>query len=264
MADDPRKFDADAASALFALAATENPPAGACPTVEEIAAWHAKALVGNDAGRVDAHVPHCQRCLTLWAGLLAATGQLEPSNSGQPGFWLSVTRFWQRPGLVAAAVIAIGLAGVVLQQQQFGGDTLAAYTLQIDDRMQQRGEVLKGGDTTATFGPGDRFELTVRPETAVDGPVEIAVFADSGLGAVPLALPAARIAPGGVLQIAGTVDNDVQLPAGMSTMYVLVGRAGKLPDVQRAMAKLGGDPKVSERDWSAWSLTLDVRGTALP
>lgn len=263
MAEKSRQFDADAASALLALAATESTPKGHCPTAEEIAAWQAKALTGDEAARMDAHVPHCQRCLTLWTGLLEATGTLEAARYRRASEWFGLSWLWQRPALVASAVVAIG-ASAVLLQQPFTGVPLAAYELQIDDRMIQRGSVASSQDFVVRYGPGDQFTLTLRPESAIEEPVEVNAYFDNGAGAMPLTLPAPRIAATGAVQIAGTVGDNVQLPAGDWAMYIVVGRKGELPKADRVVDALGDNLQVDERDWSAWKLALQVQLATVP
>ncbi len=263
MPDERENFDAHAARALLALAATEAPPAGPCPTLEELSAWQARALSEKDAARLDAHVPHCLRCLELWTGMLEATGALEPASDPMPAPGASpFLHRWRTAAVAASAVVVFAVAAVLLQQPA-QPPALAAYTLQIDDRMRQRGN--EAGDATVVnYGPGDAFLLTARPDTAVDEPVRIHVFADTGDGPVLLSLPAARTASSGALQIAGTVGRDVPLPEGQSLLYVVVGRPASLPAIEDIVSTLADQPRAADRDWTAWQYRLTVEQDAQP
>ncbi|MEL7450110.1 MAG: hypothetical protein AAFN78_12930 [Pseudomonadota bacterium] len=263
MPDERENFDAHAARALLGLAATEAPPDGVCPTLEELSAWQARALSEEDAARLDAHVPHCLRCLELWTGMLEATGVLEPAlePAPTPGPWRFLHR-WRGAAVAASAVAVFAVAGVLLQQTA-DRPALAAYTLQIDDRMSQRGN--EAGDATVvTYGAGDAFTLTARPDTAVDEAVRVQLFVDAGSGPVPLALPPARIAPTGAVQVTGTVGLDVPLPEGQSVLYVVVGRTDGIPGVEDIVSALGDQPRASDSDWTAWRFRLTVEQDTQP
>ena len=117
MQDERENFDADAARALLALAATEAPPAGPCPTLEEMSAWQARALSEKDTARLDAHVPHCLRCLELWTGMLEATGALDPASAPAPApSARPLFHRWRAAAVAASAVVVVAVAGVLLQQ----------------------------------------------------------------------------------------------------------------------------------------------------
>lgn len=254
MADTPPQFDADVARALLALAQSERPPGGPCPAPATIAQWQDGVLAETQAAALLAHVAHCQRCLNLWSGLLETLGVVDepvavPVQQRRPS--------WRTPALVAATLAVVAVAGMLLRYVPGGAPGLPAYSLSLADRMGQRGGA-EPADAVFQFGPGDTFQLNLRAATAVTDALEVRAYVDPGSGPLPLVAPPARIATSGGAQIAGTVGTDVQLPGGSSTLVVVIGRQGRLPDVTDIMATLKATGHVTERNWSAWALVLEV------
>ena len=129
--------------------------------------------------------------------------------------------------------------------------------------MRQRGGE-PGDATVVTYGAGDAFTLNARPDTAIDEPVRIQVFVDTGGGPEALTLPPARMAASGAVQIAGIVGREVRLPEGQSLMYVVVGRPTRLPGIEDIVNALGDQPRAADRDWTAWQFRLHVEQDTQP
>jgi hypothetical protein len=56
--------------------------------------------------------------------------------------------------------------------------------------------------------------------------------------------------------IAGTIGREIDLPAGESTLVVVLGRRGELPAAGEVLARLGARGETRTRDWLAWRQTL--------
>jgi hypothetical protein len=81
------------------------------------------------------------------------------------------------------------------------------------------------------YAPGSRFQLVLRPATAVEGEVAVrCVIARSTDAAGRDWPPCARAErdPSGALRVAGTVGGDVPFEPGEWTLWVIVTRAGPL------------------------------------
>jgi hypothetical protein len=156
--------------------------------------------------------------------------------------------------LAASVLVAVGL--VMLRGE--GGGPLPGYGLTLEGQvMLMRGEAPPA--EAAPFAPGNRFRLVLTPERDVAGEVEARAWVQTPDGRVePLAAPAARIAETGAVLIEGDVGGDVQLPQGESTLFVVVGRAGALPDAGEATAAVGAEGRAQADAWTAWAIPLRV------
>jgi hypothetical protein len=106
---------------------------------------------------------------------------------------------------------------------------------------------------------GNRFELILRPATALEEPVEARVWLLRGDGDAR-ALPAspARQLRGAVL-ISGEVGTDWPIAAGDGLLLVVVGYPQALPDVGVLRRRLGDSRRsVSGRGWQAWRLPVRI------
>jgi hypothetical protein len=117
------------------------------------------------------------------------------------------------------------------------------------------------------FAPGSRLSLVVRPERPVAGEVEARSFLARGAEIVPLQLapqapqapPATRldISAAGVVRLQGTIGEEIRLPPGPSTVWIVVGRRGKIPAAGELAAALRAG-RTHDRDWQAVSADLSV------
>ncbi|HXU29817.1 MAG TPA: hypothetical protein VN851_04485, partial [Thermoanaerobaculia bacterium] len=140
----------------------------------------------------------------------------------------------------AAALAASLLAFVLLRP---GAGALPVYTAQLSGG--SRSERGTTAPPTRVFSRGSRFEMVLRPATAVAGDVAVRcllVAAEAGgLRAAIRPFPAcdrAELSPDGSLRVAGTVGEEIAIAPGAWHLWALVGRPGDLP------ADLAADPEV--------------------
>ena len=241
----PRK----GAMAQAALSLTARAPAGSCPAPEDIAAWHEGRLASEASERVQDHVAHCENCFALWHGLLeverSAPARVDVRRR-QPGlFGLPVWSFGL--GGVAAAV----LVAVMIANLDAG---LPAYELSVQGQLQMRGEAADPG--TVRLVEGNRFELLLRPATAVDENLEARVWVLRDGAAEPLAAPEPVLLDAGVVLLEGEVGRDVRVPGDATELVVVLGRSGKLPEASDAVRALAGGDQAQRRNWSAWRVPV--------
>lgn len=110
------------------------------------------------------------------------------------------------------------------------------------------------GPETILFAPGNRFELVLRPETAVEGEIEVGTFREAGGRLVRWPLPV-ETAAGGSVRIAATVGRELELPDAGRTLVVVLGRPGRLPAADEVLAGLGGGSAAAP-GWRAWRWRL--------
>jgi hypothetical protein len=92
------------------------------------------------------------------------------------------------------------------------------------------------------FAPGSPLEIVLRPQTAVEGEVEVRFFLQGEGELRPVSLPA-EIAPGGAVRISGVLGWEIAIPPGDWTVWSVVGRPGELPDEAALRARLAaGEP----------------------
>lgn len=166
-----------------------------------------------------------------------------------------------RPSLwAAAAALAAAVLAVVLWPEA-GRAPLPGYQAVLEGALRvERGPGDPGVSEPAwpeatAFAPGNRFELVLRPETAVEGAVEVRTFRQEGDSLVPWPLPA-ETPEGGAVRIAGTVGREVELPSGESTLVVVIGRRGDLPSPGEVLTRLGESGRAGDDDWQAWRWRL--------
>lgn len=171
----------------------------------------------------------------------------------------------------AAAALAAALLVLVLWPDAERGP-LPGYQAMLTGTVRtERGPGAEGAEgsaapawpETASFAPGNRFELVLRPESAIEGPLEVRTFRQTAGSLVPWPLPS-EIAEGGAVRLAGTVGRDVELPPGESTLVAVVGRRGALPAADVLLARLGESGHAGDRGWWAWRWRLATAEAAEP
>ena len=164
-----------------------------------------------------------------------------------------VLRFRRTVKRLAAWGVATGAAAA----------TLAALLLRLPALPLYAVAEISGGSRTtrgelseATLAPGDRFEVALRPETAVRraGSLRTRAFLIRGSDLRPLDVQTQRDESGAV-RLAGTLDRD--LPPGRWTLWLVVGRLGSLPDPERLRSR-GAAAPVRERNWVAVPAPLTI------
>lgn len=106
------------------------------------------------------------------------------------------------------------------------------------------------------FAPSDRVQATVRPDTEVvrAGWLAVRCFLVRGREVRPLDVKS-QLDRSGSVRVIGTLDRD--LPPGEWTLWIVVGRRGKLPgeDALRAAPK---DARIHQPEWVAVPAVLRV------
>jgi hypothetical protein len=167
---------------------------------------------------------------------------------------------------VAAAALAAALAAVVLWPE---AGPLPAYQAVLEGAVRTErgpgdaGEAAAAWPEATPFAPGNRFELLLRPETAVERKIDVGTFRQDGGSLLPWPLPR-ETAGGGAVRIAGTVGREIRLPAGESTLVVVLGRRGELPTAAEVLAELGESGRAGAEDWQAWRWLLELAPAAEP
>jgi len=171
---------------------------------------------------------------------------------------ISSSRRWRglAPALAAMAAAAAVLV-VVLPRQ---GPPLPAYTLALSSEQGVRSGA--PGPEVPRLGPGSQLDLLLRPEQAVEGPVEVRAFLLRP-GEARAWNPPLERSPEGAVRIRGPVETLLSIPPGEWTLAVAVGRPGALPespDEIRARVEEGRAPDAGE--WTLLTrkfLLLDPR-----
>ncbi len=231
----------------------------ACPDDSELLAWQERRLPVEDAARIEAHVADCTRCFRLWQDLQAVAAEDPRTASARATGRPSGLFGWlPRPmgvAAIAAAFALVMVGGVLLQGPKL--TPLPAYEISLQGRAVVRGESSAEADgTVVEFAPGMRWELVLRPETAIEDELELQAWALAPEGE-PVRLPAtATYTPRGAVQVEGTVDDQWPLAPGEGALLVVLGRQDRLPAAPELLQRLGEDQRMSTRDWNVWRLAI--------
>jgi hypothetical protein len=260
-----RTDETDRALALSALALTGERREEACPFLVDIAAWQEQRLDPARAATIEMHVSQCDACFALWRDLVACQAS-HPRHEPAPvsliarllGSLGSVMRNRAALSAMAASVAAIAVVGVYLTLGGPGthAPPLPGYELSLQGRALFRGAGTPE-EGPVEFSSGTRFELVLRPASAVSAEVAARVWVkqDGTIRELPAA-PA--VAARGVIVIDGRIGSDWHLPAGDSDLYVVVGREDALPDGSVLTQRLQGERRVDTDDWVAWRVPVHV------
>ncbi len=157
----------------------------------------------------------------------------------------------------AGLTVAASAAAAVLLMMRAPGELppMPGYELRIDGGRQ----AVRSDPPAAVFpefAAGDRFELLLRPSTAVEGPVAARLFLVSDGTPRPWKVEL-EVAAGGSLRLAGELGRELAIEAGDWSLWAAVGRPGVLPDAAEVSAGPGGE---DGRDW----VLLEARFRVLP
>ncbi|HKI04367.1 MAG TPA: hypothetical protein VKK31_20485 [Thermoanaerobaculia bacterium] len=111
----------------------------------------------------------------------------------------------------------------------------------------------KGGPSTSlpVFSPGSQLSLILGPQQDVTGPVEAHAFLTDGEDVVPWKPePPLDIAGSGVVRLRGTLGQEIQLPLGVQTIWIVISRPGKGPSARNLQAELKAK-RTRDADWQA-------------
>jgi hypothetical protein len=173
---------------------------------------------------------------------------------------------WGWRGLVAAAA----LAGAVVVGPQLFVPPFPAYELALlpEGEATERSLEAAPDEAPALFHPGTAFEVAVRPLVPIDdlhGTLEVRCLLQDGarVRSWPACAERAEIAPTRAVRIAGTLGEDLSLEPGTWTLWVVLGRQGKIADFEHRPALLNGS-SVAKRDWIALRVPRTLRMEPLP
>jgi len=259
-----RTDETDRALALSALALTGDRQE-ACPTLLDFAAWQEQRLDPIRAATIESHVSQCDACFAIWrelTALRASDPRREPAPVTLSARLLaalgSAMRNRAALSAVAASVAAIAMVGVYLTLGGPGthAPPLPGYELNLQGRALFRGAAAPE-EGPVEFSSGTRFELVLRPASAVSTEVAARVWVNQG--GTARELPASpSVAARGVIVIDGRIGSDWRLPTGDSDLYVVVGREDALPDASVLRQRLQAERRVDTDDWVAWRVPVHV------
>ncbi len=219
-------------------------------------AWPAAARSDRARARDSSHHGYGDRRGRLpWSRRTAKAGSWErrPAAAAAVALPAGATGSWARRSAAAAALAAAALLVVLWPTGSAG--PLPTYTAALAGGVKvMRGEPEHPADGSQpeVLASGNRFELTLRPETAVEGPLEVATFLALDGGVIPWRVPV-EISEQGVVRIAGTVGTKIKLPAGESTLLIAIAQPGDLPTPDVLAERLRGRRVAREPHWTAWS-----------
>ncbi|MFP2907112.1 hypothetical protein ACLESD_19095 [Pyxidicoccus sp. 3LFB2] len=104
---------------------------------------------------------------------------------------------------------------------------LPGYTLSVSSEQAVRAGAPE--PEVPRLGPGSRLDVLLRPEQAVEGPVEVRAFLVRP-GEARAWTPPLERSPEGAVRIHGPVEALLSLPPGEWTLAIAVGRPGTLPE----------------------------------
>ncbi len=165
---------------------------------------------------------------------------------------------WLGGSAAAAALAAAGLVLVLWPRTDL--EPLPGYFAELSGGVQE----MRGPETppwpsaTTVFAPGNTFDLVLRPDRAVTGPVEVRIFLEHEQTLREWRVPR-DIVDTGAARIRGEVGLEIDLPPGASTLYVVLGRPGSLPSGEELGDHLAGLYQVSAEDWVAWRREVELR-----
>lgn len=169
-------------------------------------------------------------------------------------------------GLVAAAA----LAGAVVVGPRLFVPPFPAYELALlpEGEASERSLAAAPDEDPALFHPGTAFEVAVRPLTPIDdlhGPLEVRCVLQAGdqVRSWPSCAERAEVAPTRAVRIAGTVGEELTLEPGTWTLWIVLGRQGRIADLEHRPALLTGQT-VAKRDWIALRVPKPLRMEPLP
>jgi hypothetical protein len=178
-----------------------------------------------------------------------------PAAVGKPARILPFRGRAARLGVWLPAAAAAVAASLFLLRSPATLPPLPDYNLESAAGVQEmRGEV---GEEPPVFSAGSPFEIFLRPETAVSGPIAVRLFLAHGAELRPWPVPGAAISPDGVVSIAGTLGREIRILPGDWTLRAVVGRPGKLPDAAELRAHLA-QGRARAPDWVILSADFKV------
>lgn len=160
----------------------------------------------------------------------------------------------------AAALVALAAAALFFirgpQQAAF-----PAYELEVLGGDQATRSTTAAATERRVLSNGSRLEIIARPATALEETAEAKLFSngDSNGGGdnwSEIAVPV-DVAASGAVRVAGEIGRDLMLPPGEQTLWLVVGRPGRLPDAD-VIAGLGDRKTAQGEGWTALSAQVSI------
>ena len=159
--------------------------------------------------------------------------------------------WWLIPAAAAAAAL------ILVLRPAPDLPPLPPYDLTLGGEVRQlRSPAAPGGEAVRIYAAGNRFRLLLTPSTTARGPVAVRVFWTRPGELAVLEAPPAEVSAAGAVQLEGEVGREIRLPAGESSLLIVVGRPESLPDGEELRARLGAVTEVRAAAWSAWKVAL--------
>lgn len=125
---------------------------------------------------------------------------------------------------------------------------------------------LLGGSTFRSGAPaelpeftgGDRLELRLVPATATQQPMEARLYAKTAAGFERAEQAIISIAPSGAVRITGRLGTELELVQGSTSLLVVIGLEGSLPELGQLFETLEKKEVVVGSDWQAWRVPVRV------
>jgi len=148
---------------------------------------------------------------------------------------------------------------------------LLVFVLSTPARLPSYSMEVARGDQTVRGAPaapgkvrelhrGSTLEVTVRPQTRASGPILARWYVLRGGAVRELSTPA-EISPAGAVRLRGTLGEDLAIGPGDWTLWVVVGRPGKLPD-PKMLAAHPGASALRQDGWIALREPVPLRVAA--
>ncbi len=176
----------------------------------------------------------------------AGPGEIEPEIR-------TAAAWWRWP---AAAATAAAAAAAVIAVMLPRADPIPVYHLALHGGASSQRAAEP--ETEPRFVAGSPFELVLRPETAVSGPISVRTFIGHGPSLERWEV-APQISDQGSIRIAGTVGGEIRLESGRHVLSIVAGRRGKLPGAESLRDIPAGDLEPRRtRDWALVRLAVTV------
>lgn len=138
---------------------------------------------------------------------------------------ISSSRRWR--GVVPAVAALAAAAAILVLVLPRQPPPLPGYTLSLSSEQGVRSGTPE--PEVPRLGPGSQLDVLLRPEQAVEGPLEVRAFLVRPGEARAWSPPLER-SPEGAVRIRGPVETLLSIPPGEWTLAVAVGRPGALPE----------------------------------
>ncbi len=171
---------------------------------------------------------------------------------------LFVRRHAQVGSLLAAAASLAAVFGLLLLRGP-GAElpALPEYDLHLEGGVRtMRSEPPTGDENDSLFLPGNRFELVLRPRTAVSGPVTVRLFLERD-GELHLWEVPAEVSASGAVRVAGEIGREIVIEPGEWILWTLLGRPETLPEADQLRVHLG-EPSPGGHDWVLLRTTFRI------